>query len=256
MPLPHFAGTLVSPSHRITAMPLHTVRPVILIVAAALLSIGVAGAGWFAAQGMARLKTADRYVTVKGSAEKIVDADLVVWPLPHSVGGNDLADVQRRLDANTAIIREFFTEAGFQPGDIVVAPPGLEDRWAWAYGDNRPPERYRYSTTVSLRTGNVPAALEALRRTGELVSRGVMIGEGSSPEFDYTTLNDIKPGLIAEATAAARDSAVQFAKDSDSRLGGIRSANQGVVSISNRDQSSPQIKRVRVVTTVEYFLRD
>ena len=145
---------------------------------------------------------------------------------------------------------------GFDPAEIVVSPPRLEDRWAYAYGDNRPPERFRYSNTVSLRTIKVDKALEALRSSGQLVARGVMIDQGSQPEFDYTRLNDIKPALIAEATAAARESAVQFAKDSGSKLGGIRNANQGVVSISDRDQSSPQVKKVRVVTTVEYFLRD
>ncbi len=229
------------------------------VVAALLIALGLIGAGWFASQGMARLKTADRYVTVKGSAEKIVDADLVVWPLAHSVGGNDLADVQRRLEANTATIRGFFTGAGFKPDEIVVSPPRLEDRWAYAYGDNRPPERFRYSTTVTLRTSNVADALSVLRRSGELVSRGVMLGaegEAGGPAFDYTKLNDIKPALIAEATANARKSAEQFAKDSGARIGGIRSANQGVVDISNRDQGSPQVKKVRVVTTVEYFLKD
>lgn len=231
-------------------------RTITAIVASVILALGFAAAGGFAAGGMERLRAADRYVTVKGSAESIVDADLVVWPLPHSVGGNELASVQRELDANTQAIRGFFLQAGFDEDEIVVSPPSLEDRWAWAYGDSRPPQRFRYSTTVSLRTGDVAKALEVVRRTGELVSRGVMIAEGSAPEFDYTRLNDIKPGLIAEATAAARDSAEQFAKDSGSRLGGIRSANQGVVTISNRDQSSPHVKRVRVVTTVEYFLRD
>ena len=238
-------------------MPASTAsRNLVPLIAAALLAIGLVLAGWFAAGGMKHLRIADRFVVVKGSAEQIVEADRVVWPLPHSVGGNDLAQVQRELDANTAVIRRFFVDAGFDADDIMVSPPSLEDRWAWAYGDNRPAERFRYSTTVTLRTDDVPKALEVLRRSGELVSKGVMIGEGSAPEFDYTHLNDIKPGLIAEATAAARDSAVQFAKDSGSRLGGIRSANQGVVSIDDRDQSSPQVKRVRVVTTVQYFLRD
>lgn len=227
-----------------------------LVLVALLVALGLAVAGWFTSQGMARLKTQDRYVTVKGSAERIVEADLLVWPLPHSVGGNDLAEVQRHLDANTAAIRDFFLQAGFKADDIVASPPRLEDRWAYAYGENRPPERYRYSNTVSLRTNGVDKALAALRRSGELVGRGVMIGEGSQPDFDYTKLNDIKPALIAEATANARDSAEQFAKDSHSRLGGIRSANQGVVTISDRDQSSPQVKKVRVVTTVEYFLKD
>jgi len=230
------------------------------ILAALLIGLGLLGAGWFAAQGMARLKTADRYVTVKGSAEKVVDADLVVWPLPHSVGGNDLADVQSKLDANTQIIRAFFAQAGFKPAEIVVSPPRLEDRWAWASGDNKPPERYRDSTTVILRTGDVARALTALRGSGQLVARGVMLGSADGgmggPDFEYTKLNAIKPALIAEATANARQSAEQFAKDSGARIGGIRTANQGVVDISDRDQGSPQVKKVRVVTTVEYFLKD
>jgi hypothetical protein len=225
-------------------------------IAALLLGLALLGAAWLGAQGLARLRTQDRYVTVKGSAERIVDADLVVWPLPHTVGGNDLADVQRQLEINSETVRSFFQQAGFAAEEIVVSPPRLEDRWAYAYGDQRPPERYRYSATVTLRTGRVGEALAALRRSGELVSRGVVLGEGGQPEFAYTGLNDIKPELIAEATANARRSAEQFAADSGARLGGIRTANQGVVSIEDRDQGSPQVKKVRVVTTVEYFLRD
>jgi hypothetical protein len=214
------------------------------IVPALLIALGLLGAGGFAANGMARLKTADRYVTVKGSAEKMVDADLVVWPLPHSVGGNELRDVQARLEANTATIRAFFGRAGFTPAEIVVSPPRLEDRWAWSSNENRPAERFRYSTTVILRTTNVARALQVLNRSGELVAGGVMIGtgeggEGSRPDFEYTRLNSIKPALIAEATRNARRSAEQFAQDSGARIGGIRTANQGVVDISDRDQGSP-----------------
>src|SRR5690606_1143328 len=186
--------------------------------------------------GMAKLRTDDRFVTVKGSAERIVDADLVVWPMPHFVGGNDLREVTRQLDANTATIRAFFSEAGFSGDEVAVSPPRLEDRWAYAWGESRPPERYRYATTVTLRTARVEDALASLRRSGELVGRGVLFEQGGYPEFDYTGLNDIKPGLIAEATANARESAEQFANDSGARLGGIRSANQGVVSITDRDQ--------------------
>ena len=178
------------------------------IIAAALISVGLIGAGFFAARGMQQLRTGDRYVTVKGSAEKDVPANLLVWPLAHSVGGNDLGEVQRQLDANTAAIRTFFTGAGFAEDEITVAPPRLEDRWAWAYGDNRPPERFRYSTTVTLRTTDVAKAQQSLRRSGELVARGIMLGGsggegegGGGPEFSYTALNSIKPALIAEATA-------------------------------------------------------
>lgn len=230
------------------------------LLAAVLIAVGLLGAGWFAAQGMAKLRTADRYVTVKGSAERDVDANLLVWPLSHSVSGNDLAGVQQQLDANNASIREFFTSAGFPADDIVLSPPRLEDRWAWAYGDSRPNERYRSTATVTLRTADVAKAQQVLRRSGELVARGILLsgsdaGVGGGPEFRYTLLNDIKPELIAEATAEARKSAEQFAKDSGARIGGIRSANQGVITINDRDGGSPQVKTVRVVTTVEYFLK-
>ncbi|MCD9030638.1 SIMPL domain-containing protein [Luteimonas sp. Y-2-2-4F] len=228
------------------------------IAAALLVALGLIGAGWTTAQGLAKLRTADRYVTVKGSAERIVDADLVVWPLSQTVGGDDLAAVQAGLDANTATIRQFLSGAGFADDEVVVSPPRLEDRWAYSYGDSRPPERYRYSNTVTLRTGRVAEAMAALRRSGEIVVQGVMLntGDDGGPEFDFTRLNDIKPELIAEATANARVAAEQFAQDSGARIGGIRSANQGVVSISDRDRGSPHVKTVRVVTTVEYFLRD
>ena len=228
------------------------------VLAGLLIALGLLGAGWLVGQGMARLRTDDRYVVVKGASERDVDADLVVWPLSQTVGGNELGAVQAQLDANTRTIREFLTSAGFKDDEVVVSPPRLEDRWTYAYGDNRPPERYRYSNTVTLRTSRVKEALGALRRSGDIVARGVMLNteEGGGPEFDYTQLNAIKPTLIAEATAAARSSAEQFAKDSGARIGGIRSANQGVVSIENRDAGSPQIKKIRVVTTVEYFLKD
>lgn len=233
------------------------------VLAAALVSAGLLGAGWFAGNGMAKLRTDDRFVTVKGSPEQDVAANLLVWPLADSVSGNELVDVQRRLDANTATIRQFFTGAGFGEGELTIAPPRLEDRWAWAYGENRPADRYRYSTTVTLRTTDVAKAQQVLRRSGELVSQGILLGGegdeggpgGSGPEFSHTGLNSIKPALIAEATAEARKAAEQLAKDSGARLGGIRSANQGVITISDRDRGSPQTKTVRVVKTVEYFLK-
>ena len=101
-------------------------RNAVALAAAALLAIGLVGAGWFAAQGMAKLRTGDRYVTVKGSAERIVDADLVVWPMPHFVGGNDLREVTRQLDANTATVRAFLADAGFGEDEIEVSPPRLQ----------------------------------------------------------------------------------------------------------------------------------
>lgn len=232
-------------------------------VPALIVGLSLVGGGLLVGQGLKAFRSGDRFVTVKGSAEQIANADLVVWPLAHTVSGNDLSVLQRELEARTQTIRTFFKQAGFADDEISVAPASLEDRWAYAYGENRSTEQYRYSTTVTLRTSKVQKAMEALRRTGDLLAQGVVLGGNggqdaapSGPQFDFTQLNAIKPKLVAEATANARKSAEQFAKDSGSSIGGIRSANQGVVSIENRDAGSPHVKKIRVVTTVDYFLKN
>ena len=78
----------------------------------------------------------------------------------------------------------------------------------------------------------------------------------SATEYLFTGLNEIKPEMVEEATRNAREVALKFARDSDSKLGKIRSARQGQFSISDRDKNTPHIKRVRVVSTIEYYLAD
>ena len=234
--------------------------PSLSIPAALLLAAGIAVAGWFGAQGLEQLRTGDRYVTVKGLAERFVDADLVVWPITHAVAGNELGALQADIDANSRAIHGFLQAAGFDAAEIATGAPRITDQEAYAYGDNAPRNRYRAEATVTLRTTKVDAARTAIARSGELVRDGVLLTFNYGPEgmatYEFTGLNEIKPQLIAEATANARESAQRFAADSGAHVGGIRTANQGVIDISNRDQSSPQVKKVRVVTTVEYFLTD
>lgn len=137
------------------------------------------------------------------------------------------------------------------------------------YGGERPSAaRYVVSQTVLVRSQDVDRVLAASARVGELVESGVVLSSSrsgygpSGPTFLFTRLNDLKPGMIAAATANAREAAEQFAKDSRSSLGGIRQANQGVFVILPRDQvggipeESQPLKTVRVVTTVEYYLKD
>ena len=94
---------------------------------------------------------------------------------------------------------------------------------------------------------------------GELLKQGVAITSGDyryNVQYEYTGLNKIKPQMIEEATKNARQAAEKFAEDSDSKLGKIRKANQGQFSITDRDANTPYIKKVRVVTTIDYSLED
>lgn len=224
-----------------------------------LLALGLVAAAWLLAGALVEVKSAERFVTVKGLAQREVDADLAIWPLSFTVTGNDLLDVQRRMSANADAIRAFLRERGFTADEMGMAPPRITDHQAQGYGGgNAPLFRYSASGAVTVHTGKVGAVMQAMSDSGELVSRGVVLVQDweRRPQFFFTGLNDIKPEMIAEATRNAREAADQFARDSGSEVGSIRRAVQGLFTISDRDSGTPQVKTVRVVTTVDYFLRD
>ncbi|NLH94780.1 MAG: SIMPL domain-containing protein [Synergistaceae bacterium] len=227
-------------------------------VLGALVGLGLALAGFFVGEALKEARSAERFVTVRGFAEKNVEADLVIWPITFRDTGNDLSELQKQVDFHKSEIRAFLAAAGFRPEEISEMPPQVTDLKAQAYGDGQKREyRYIATATITLRTPDIKAAKKAMEDSGKLVLRGIVLAEqdyARSTEFLFTGLNDIKPAMIAEATRNAREAAEQFARDSGARVGSIRRASQGLFTIEDRDKGSPDHKKVRVVTTVEYFL--
>jgi len=225
--------------------------------AALVLSLGIVVAGYFIGDALLRARAADRVVTVRGLAERTLPANLALWPVVFSVTSNDLTDLQRRADEGVARVRAFL-EQDFPAEQITVSAPRVQDREAQGMmNSGRPMDRYSAEVTVTLRTDNIDAARQSIQRSGELVKQGVAVIRSYeyNTQYLYTDLDKIKPEMIAEATKDARRAAEQFAKDSGSQVGTIRSAQQGLFSIEDRDPFSPEFKKVRVVTTVEYFLQ-
>jgi hypothetical protein len=216
---------------------------------------GLAASGWLVGDGLYRARAADRYVTVKGLSEREVAADLALWPIVFTVTADDLATLQQRLDESTAAVQEFLS-AGFPGDEIAPSMPRINDREGQGYQGGPRLERYQAERTVTLRTGKIEQVKAAMQRTGELVARGVALIRSYeyNAEFLFTSLDALKPQMIAEATQDARHAAEQFANDSGASVGAIRNAQQGYFSIEDRDKFSPEQKKVRVVTTVQFFL--
>jgi len=226
-----------------------------------ILGISIAIAGISVGTGFFKGRAADRYVTVKGLAERDVNADLAVWPITFKVAENDLGAVQKGVDASRQSITEFLLEAGFKQEQISYSAPRITDTQAERmYGDqSRSPYRYVAQATVTARSNDVSLAKGTMEESGTLVGKGIVLAEESwqnPTEFLFTSLNQIKPEMIEEATKNAREAAEKFALDSGSEVGKIRNATQGYFSIADRDQNSPDVKKVRVVTTVQYYLVD
>lgn len=205
-----------------------------------------------------RFRAVERYVSVRGLAEQEVPADVAVWPVTYAAAGATPAEVQARLDEAESVIRAFLTRAGFDAEAIGKSPPRLTDMHAHHYGDRPPPERFRAESTLTLRSQQPDKVRAAAQRADELVAAGVVLATqwGAPVQYLFTGLNDIKPAMIAAATRDAQAAADKFAEDSGGKVGGIRRGSQGYFSIEDRDAWTPEIKRVRVVTSVDYFLSD
>ena len=225
------------------------------------LSLGIIIASILISDALVELRAANRYVTVKGLAEQEVDADLAIWPITFEDADNDLSLLYQRLGEKRESIHAFLLSGGLPEQDISFLPPQVMDFHAhkYSYGKEKRPLRYRVETTLLVRTENVPLVKKLMEQSTELINRGIVIIQADyqrSTEFLFTGLNAIKPKMIEEATKNARKAAEQFAKDSGSTVGKIRNARQGLFTITNRDKNSPDRKKIRVVTTVEYFLVD
>ncbi len=225
-------------------------------LAALILALGLVISSIFIGSAIRDFRLADRFVEVKGFAEREVPADLAIWPVSYQLAANSLGELREQMRQADEAVIAFLKLRGFTDEEISRNPPRINDQWMHLYGDQRPANRYTAERTLTLKTRRVEATTRALQESAELIDQGVVLapGWGQAAQFLFTGLEAIKPMMIAEATADARRAAAQFAEDSDSRVGDIRTARQGFFSITERDPSMPETKLVRVVTTIEYLL--
>ncbi|BFT29493.1 SIMPL domain-containing protein [Alteromonas sp. D210916BOD_24] len=233
-------------------------------IAAVIIAIAMVGSvGLMGAQvqtAMNNMQTWDRVVTVKGLSEREYLADQVIWPIQFVDAGNDLPDLYEHIEKNSINVAKFLEDKGIAAESITIGKPEITDKLAQQYGGHeKVPFRYSAIQTVTVFSDDVTKVRALMQQIGELIKTGIVLSEQSyraQPDYIFTRLNDVKPEMIEEATLNAREVAEKYAQDSNSTLGKIKRANQGRFSISSRDSHHPHIKKVRVVSTIDYTLID
>ncbi|MDE5674585.1 MAG: SIMPL domain-containing protein [Muribaculaceae bacterium] len=224
-----------------------------------LIGIGLLLLGVQVKRGLTSISDNQRVVTVRGLSEKEVAANKVTWPIVSKEVGNDLPSIYSNIEKTNAAILSFLKTNGIKDSEISVNAPQVVDMQADRYNSNPLPYRYNVTNVVVVTSSQVDNVRKLIERQTELLKQGIAIVAGDyqyQTTYEYTDLNTIKPGMIADATKNAREAANKFADDSDSELGKIKTASQGQFSIEDRDQYTPYIKRVRVVSTIVYYLKD
>ena len=224
------------------------------LMAAALIAVGILCLGWFIKAGIDDFANKDRKVTVKGLAEREVPADKVTWSIGTKVTGDNLPLLYESINHRTTQIKDFLKQNGIEEKEITVNPPSISDLEAREWGDNNKNFRYIVSTTITVATNKVEQVNKAIFKQAELLKQGVAI-DNSDAQYEYASFQQMKPEMMAEAIKNAQKTAEQFAEASKSKLGKIQTAGQGQFEIDDRDQNTPYIKKLRVVTTITYSLK-
>ncbi|MEG1075754.1 MAG: SIMPL domain-containing protein [Mucinivorans sp.] len=223
------------------------------------IGLGILLAGFLLSSAIGNFKDADRVVSVRGLSEREVPANQVIWPLVYTEMGNDLMTIYNALESKNAKVVAFLTSGGITKDEIGIAAPAIVDVDANQYSDNKKNFRYLVTQVVTVNSKNVDKVITLRANQTALLRQNIAISNDPyqyQVQFLFTSLNDIKPAMIEEATKNARTSAEKFAEDSDSKLGKIKTASQGQISIEDRDQYTPQTKKIRVTTTIEYTLKN
>lgn len=248
----------------------------IYVVSAIIVSAGIFSAGFCIGKGIYLTRFLNKSITVKGLTERDVKSDLGIWEIDYREIGDNLGDLNKRLQNDQSQIIEFLKKRGFKPEEMALQPIKLEDKLANAYQANNTPaalaQRYILTAGIRVRTEQVDLIQAANQALGNLLELGISIVDSGSispnPSYYYTKLDAIRPNMMADATKSARLVAEQFAKDSNIQLVGIQKASQGVFQIMGRDTSTLNTdwssnqsaigsieKKIRLVTTIEYQIK-
>ena len=234
------------------------------IIAGGLIGLGVASGGFLAGESLVKSRLGFRTVTVKGLSEREVKANLGFWPVRFVVTGATLEESRAALEVSQTAVKSFLASNGFAEQDMQVQNIQVEDRLAGYNNQGVPPEsRFVLTEDILVKSSEVQKLADASRMIGDLLKSGVVLSSdayNAGPSFIFTNVNDLKGDMLTEATKRAREAADKFAQESGARVGDIQNANQGIVEINPaveipNDRPERQIdKKVRVVTTITYFL--
>ena len=236
------------------------------ILAGGLVGLGVAAGGYLAGESLVKSRLGYRVVTVKGLSEREVKANLGFWPIRFVTTGATLEEARSQLEKSETAVKGFLVKNGFGDQDMNVQNIQVEDRAA-SYNAQGTPESSRFVLTEDLlvRSTDVDKLTASSRMIGDLLKSGVVFSAdayNAGPSYIFTGVNDLKGEMLTEATKRAREAADKFAAESGAKVGDIQNANQGIIEITPaieipNDRPEKQVqKKVRVVTTITYFLKE
>jgi hypothetical protein len=240
------------------------------IIVGGFIMTGLVVLGYFIFIGLKTFSDKDRVVTVKGLAEMNMKAISSTISIYFSFSGDQLNEIIDKTEKKKNAIVSYLVSKGFNEGDVTVHKIDVSDRqryydYQWINGQQVEVKINRYTIyqSLTIQSNDVENTEDKLSQIKlDLVSKDLT--STLSTNYIFPELNSIKPELIAESTKNARIAGEQFANDSQAKLGKIKTASQGQITIAGQYYSydeetgdipqEPYLQKARVVSTIVFFL--
>ena len=229
------------------------------------LLLGLCVLGYFIFQGLKTFSDKDRVVTVNGLAEMDMKATSATIALYYSFSGDDFQNILQQTENKKGAIIDYLTKIGYNKSDITIGNVDVTDRQKYyetriQNGEQVQVKIDRYTVGQSLKVKSKD--VETIESRAAQIKLDLVTKDLTaqiSTDYTYPELNSIKPQLIAESTKNARIAGQQFANDSQAKLGKIKTASQGQISLSEKylhDErgGKQKIQKARVVSEIVFFL--
>lgn len=189
-----------------------------------------------------QVKSGPNTISVTGSTRKIITSDVVKWSASFSrdVGTEGMKDGTDLINKDTKTVTAFLTSNGIKPEEVLFNPLEISTDYVSSTDANGRSSQilsgYTLTQRFSVNSQNIDQVTKAATNSGSLIANGVYF-QTSSPEYYYSKLQDLKVELLSSATRDARSRAEQIAKNSNSSLGGLRTASMGITQITSENSS-------------------
>jgi hypothetical protein len=241
-----------------------------IIIGSICIALSLSVCGYFLSNSLYKMRFSDRTVMAKGFSERDVKSNLAVWNINLSIKGNDLKEMLLDLQTQEKVLMDFLKTYDIPEDNVFFENIHTQDLLraqtdtAHLAQGHEPRFRYILGQSIKIRSSHVDKISKAMGDQNELVSSGVMV-QWSHVSYFFTSLNELRPSMLSESIKSAQKVAQQMAYDCGAQLGKIRTLNQGIFTITAQDQNSGAqtyddsaslYKKVRIVSTLSYFLKD
>lgn len=214
--------------------------------AAVALSLSIILSSVIASWAFLHAKNLSQTIQVTGSAKKRIKSNLMIWNASVTVESASLADAYGKLSRDVEKTKAFLIHQGVPENQIVISAvsttPVRRGKNSPSEGANvgaisGPVTGYSLKQSLGIRSSDIDKITNISRQVTELINQAILL-ESEEPQYLYTRIADTKVEILAAAARDAKERAQQIAASTGSRVGGIRSAEMGVLQITAADSSA------------------